>query len=219
MFTGIVEDIGVVRSIRAERGVNRIDVDTALDLSDTKLGDSIACNGVCLTITHNAAGPRGGARATFDVGPESQAVSTLGALSVGDHLHLERAVRLSDRLGGHLVQGHVDAIGTVCNRSMQGETLELEVDLPREALRLCINKGSIALDGVSLTINAVTARSVRVWLIPHTLEGTRLASLRVGDKLNVETDLIGKYVARLLDAPKEGITMDFLAKHGFGSGS
>ena len=216
MFTGIVEDIGKVEQIRLVGDVYELQVTTSLDLADTQLGDSIAVNGVCLTVTSlQISQPT---RVTFDVGPETLRVTSLSNLARGHHVHLERALRLSDRLGGHLVQGHVDGIGTLCERRSHAETLELRIRTSATVLALCIPKGSIAIDGVSLTINQLGADWLEVWLIPHTLEKTRLADLKVGDQVNLENDLIGKYVQRLLGGAKasgDAVTWDLLRKSGF----
>ena len=188
MFTGIVEDTG-----RVVVGGARLVVQTALDLADTKLGDSIAVDGCCLTVVALE-----GANVSFDLGPETLAVTTLGALAAGSRVHLERAVRLQDRLGGHLVQGHVDAVGTVESAVKSGDALLVRVKAPREITRLTIHKGSIAVDGVSLTVNVVDDDGFEVGLIPHTLEVTKLGALVAGARVNLEADLVGKYIAKLV---------------------
>lgn len=215
MFTGIVEDTGTVRALQREAEVVRLVVETVLDLKDTKLGDSIAVDGVCLTVT--ALQPGSPTRVSFDVGPESLRVTSLCRAKVGARVHLERALRLSDRLGGHLVQGHVDGVGRLRKREQAGDTLKLDLEAPAEILALCIPKGSLCIDGVSLTINDVTADGLSVWLIPHTLERTHLGERQVGDPLNLENDVIGKYVARLLSHGRTagGVTWDLLARSGF----
>jgi riboflavin synthase len=196
MFTGIVEDTGTVAEmLHTGLGV-RLVVESALDWSDTKLGDSVSVSGVCLTVVKIA-----GARVSFDLGPETLAVTTLGELKGGARVHLERAVRLSDRLGGHLVSGHVDAIGAVTLAEMRGDSLFLRIHAPPEVMRLCIPKGSITVEGTSLTINAVDADAFEVCLVPHTLAVTRLGQLGIGDRVNLEADLIGKYIERLM-APR-----------------
>lgn len=215
MFTGIVEDTGTIRDLQQEGAVVRLVVETRLDLADTALGDSIAVNGVCLTVTAKAAG-----RVSFDVGPESLRVTSLARARPGAHVHLERAMRLGGRLGGHLVLGHVDGVGTLRGRREDGDTLQLDIAAPAEVLRLCIPKGSICLDGVSLTLNEVGSDGFSVWLIPHTLERTCLGERQTGDLLNLESDVIGKYVERLLGkgrAPEGGVTWDLLEKSGFTS--
>jgi riboflavin synthase len=214
MFTGIVEDRGTVISLSPQQDFVRLVIESSLDLSDTLLGDSIAVDGVCLTVVELEHSPT---RVSFDVGPESLQVTALSRLKPGVRVHLERAMALGGRLGGHLVQGHVDGVGTVQARTEHEGTLELRVELAPELLRLCIHKGSITLDGVSLTINALHDKAVDVWLIPHTLERTNLGERAVGDLINIENDLIGKYVERLLGPKPEGggVTWDLLAKSGF----
>lgn len=214
MFTGIVEDIGIIRALEHQGEVVHLRVETALSLEDTKLGDSIAVDGVCLTVT--ALAPGSPTVVSFDVGPESLRVTSLSRAKAGAKVHLERALRLSDRLGGHLVQGHVDGVGRLRKREQAGDTLKLDIEAPPEILRLCIPKGSICIDGVSLTINALTSDALSVWLIPHTLERTHLGERQVGEPLNLESDVIGKYVARLLGKGAEGgVTLDLLERAGF----
>ncbi len=220
MFTGLVEDKGTLLSAEPSAAGRRVVVRTALDLSDTKLGDSIAVDGVCLTVVAKGAGT-----VAFDVGPETMAVTTLATKAAGGSVHLERAVRLADRLGGHLVQGHVDGIGHVQSSQTQGDALFLRIAAPAAVLALCIPKGSIAVEGVSLTINALDDDAFEVCLIPHTLAQTHLGALRPGDPVNLENDLVGKYVQRLL-APRlggsagatGGVTWDGLRKAGFVDG-
>lgn len=214
MFTGIVEDKGTIRSLAPKGEVVRLQVATALDLRDTELGDSIAVDGVCLTVTALQHGSP--TLVSFDVGPESLRVTSLSRAKVGAKVHLERALRLSDRLGGHLVQGHVDGVGRLRKREQAGDTLKLDIEAPPEILRLCIPKGSICIDGVSLTINELSSDGLSVWLIPHTLERTHLGERRVGDPLNLENDVIGKYVERLLGRGREGgVTLELLERAGF----
>lgn len=197
MFTGIIEDTGNVTWFsQRDRGA-RLEVQCHLDLSDTRIGDSIAVNGCCLTAVALAR-DAGGWTVTFDLGPETLKVTSLGALVVGARVHLERALRLSDRLGGHLVAGHVDAIGHVSARHPIGDALLLRIAAPPSITRYCIHKGSITVDGVSLTINAVDEGGFEVGLVPHTLEKTHLGGLEPGAAVNLEADLVGKYVERLL---------------------
>jgi riboflavin synthase len=217
MFTGIVEDFGVVEQLSATSSGRRLWVHTALDLVDTKLGDSIAVDGVCLTVV--TLEPRGARFAVaFDVGPETLAVTAFGrTLAPGRRVHLERALRLSDRLGGHLVSGHVDGVGAVRHRRAQGNAMFLDFDAPRAVVDLCIVKGSIAIDGTSLTLNTVDDGGFGVCLVPHTLQKTHLSDLQPGDVVNLENDLIGKYVQRLVQrgtAPA-GVTWDLLQRSGF----
>jgi riboflavin synthase len=224
MFTGLVEDTGRVLRIAPQGAGRRLWVRSQLDLTDTRLGDSIAVNGVCLTVVElrGAAGAHDVAfDVAFDIGPESLAVTTLGALGPDHKVHLERAVRLADRLGGHLVAGHVDGIGRVATRRPDGDTLFVRVEAPKPVLDLCIHKGSIAIDGVSLTLNAVDDTGFEVWLIPHTLKGTHLGQLQPGSRVNLESDLIGKYVQKLLrggggGGGGDGVSWELLRKAGFG---
>jgi riboflavin synthase len=199
MFTGIVEATGTVESIaRAEpdRAAARLTVATALDLSGSKIGASIAVDGVCLTIVE-----RGGGRFSADLGPETLLLTTLGNLDPGTRVHLERPLRLGDELGGHLVAGHVDAVGTIVARRENGSALELEISVPGTVARALAPKGSIAVDGVSLTINALADLAggaiFAVTLIPHTLAATKLGDKPQGAGVNIESDLIAKHVERL----------------------
>lgn len=218
MFTGLVEDTATVKELRPTPSGQRLVVETGLDLSDVKLGDSIAVDGVCLTAVVVDVGA---GRVAFDVGPETLAVSAYAHnLKIGRRVHLERALRLSDRLGGHLVAGHVDGVGAVTARREQGDALFVRFSAPKAVLDLCIHKGSIAIDGVSLTLNVVDDDGFDVCLIPHTLTQTHLAALQPGDRVNLESDLVGKYVQRLLRRGAGGgdasaVTWDLLKKSGF----
>lgn len=158
-----------------------------MNLDDVNTGDSIAINGVCLTTleAHTL---------IFDLGPETLACSSLRNLESGKPVHLEKAMRLSDRLGGHLVQGHVDGVGKLVDRKPNGDSLELTFHTTPEIIRLCIPKGSITIDGVSLTINQIENQTFSVCIVPHTLQQTLLSTLKLGDPVNLENDLIGKYV-------------------------
>ncbi len=194
MFTGLVEDTGTVISVSPTPSGERVVVRTAIDVKDVKLRDSIAVDGVCLTVVDIGAGS-----VAFDVGPETLKVTAFrGVIKPNRRVHLERALRLADRLGGHLVAGHVDATGTVIARELQGDALFLAFAAPASIMELCVPKGSIAIDGVSLTLNGVNADSFDVCLIPHTLSHTHLGDLTIGDVVNLESDMIGKYVKRLL---------------------
>lgn len=194
MFTGIVEELGEVR-VAPDREPARLVVAAATTLADATIGASVAVNGVCLTVVaHDAT------TLTFDVAPETLARSTLGGLGVGDPVNLERPVRLSDRLGGHLVQGHVDGVGTVAARTPDGDgSVRVTVDAPPALLRHVVEKGSVTVDGVSLTVTDVDDTSFSVALIPHTLAVTTLGSRPPGATVNLETDVVAKYVDRLLE--------------------
>jgi len=194
MFTGIVEELGEVR-VAPTGSPARLVVAADATLPDATIGASIAVNGVCLTVV-----ARDDATVTFDVAPETLDRSTLGRLRVGDPVNLERPMRLTDRLGGHLVQGHVDGVGTVTARAPDGDgSVRLTVEAPPPLLRHVVEKGSVTVDGVSLTVTDVTDDSFGVALIPHTLAVTTLGSRPPGATVNLETDVVAKYVDRLLD--------------------
>jgi riboflavin synthase len=198
VFTGIVEGLGKVESLRAAPGgTRRLTVKTNLPVATLPLGASIAVNGACLTIVAR----RSGRPSTFqaDVGPETLACTTLGSLGPGARVHLEQALRLGDPMGGHMVSGHVDGTGVVESARRQGSTFALRVKAPEEVSPYLIKKGSIAIDGVSLTLNQIDGACFEVLLIPHTLEVTLLGELRPGSRVNLEADMIAKQVARLLE--------------------
>ena len=198
MFTGIVEGIGKVESLRVGAGdTRRLTVRTALEVGKLPLGASIAVNGACLTIVAR----RTGRPSTFqaDVGPETLACTTLGSLGPGMRVHLELALRLGDSLGGHMVSGHVDSTGRVESARKQAGTLALRVAAPDDVAPYLFKKGSIAIDGVSLTVNKVEGASFEALLIPHTLEVTLLGELRAGSRVNLEADMIAKQVARFVE--------------------
>ncbi|MEZ4402806.1 MAG: riboflavin synthase [Kofleriaceae bacterium] len=199
MFTGLIEDLGTVA--RADRRSDALVLTVrpaALPVAELGLGDSVAHDGVCLTVTAVGAD-------TYQVlaGAETLAKTTLGERRVGDRLHLERALALGARLGGHLVAGHVDGVGELVAREDRGANVVLRFRPPGELLRYVISKGSIAIDGVSLTVNTVDDDSFAVAIIPHTVTATHLAQRRPGARVNLEVDLIGKYVERLV-APLPG---------------
>ncbi|HEY6316264.1 MAG TPA: riboflavin synthase [Acidimicrobiia bacterium] len=194
MFTGIVEELGEVR-VAPTGTPARLVVAADATLPDATIGASIAVNGVCLTVV-----ARDDATVTFDVASETLDRSALGRLRVGDPVNLERPMRLTDRLGGHLVQGHVDGVGTVTARGPDGDgSVRLTVEAPPPLLRHVVEKGSVTVDGVSLTVTDVTDDSFGVALIPHTLAVTTLGSRPPGATVNLETDVVAKYVDRLLD--------------------
>ncbi|MFZ5591214.1 MAG: riboflavin synthase [Bacillota bacterium] len=217
MFTGLVEELGKVRSIAKGADSARLYIGASRVLEGTALGDSIAVNGVCLTVVD-----MGGDYFAADVMAETLARSNLGSLRPGQYVNLERALRLGDRLGGHLVSGHIDAVGTITALERRDIALLVTVSAPPGVLRYVIRKGSVAIDGISLTVVDVGQHSFQVSLIPHTAKVTTLGYKQVGDTVNLEADLIGKYVERLLTGPggeqntkPAGLTMDFLVKHGF----
>ncbi|KGI78573.1 riboflavin synthase [Oleiagrimonas soli] len=212
MFTGIIQAVGRVRGLERRGGDVRLSIDTgALDLSDVQLGDSIAVAGCCLTAV---ALDDGGFAA--DVSNESLSLTTLGRLKRGDPVNLEKALRLADRLGGHLVSGHVDGLGKVVSVTADARSQRWTFEVPKDLARYIAHKGSITIDGTSLTVNEVDDVRFGVNLIPHTVEHTTFAQRRVGDAVNLEVDVVARYVERLLGAGQGGgIDADFLNKHGF----
>ena len=209
MFTGIIEELGTVRKL----GPGSLELAARTVLEGTRLGDSIAVNGVCLTVT--ALSPAG---FTADVMPETFRRTGLGGLHPGSQVNLERAMAADGRFGGHIVTGHIDGTGTVRSLRREGNAVWITIAAAPELLAGIVEKGSIAIDGISLTVAAVTDRDFSVSIIPHTGAQTTLLDRRAGDTVNLETDILGKYVARLLgrETPRStGITMEFLAEHGF----
>ncbi|NJC88820.1 MAG: riboflavin synthase [Desulfuromonas sp.] len=213
MFTGLIEDLGTLVELRRGGDAATITIATALPMAELRLGESIAVNGACLTVT-----VFGDGRFTADVSPETLEKTTLTSLQRGSRVNLERALRLSDRLGGHLVTGHVDGQARIIERARQGNAWRFGFQCDPAMARQIVAKGSVAVDGISLTVNEVHDDRFAVMVIPHTLEQTNLAGHQVGGQMNIETDLIGKYVARLLGdsgSQPRGVTLDLLAKSGF----
>lgn len=217
MFTGIVEEVGVIRAVRRGRSSSVLSIGAALVLSDLKIGDSVAVNGVCLTATGKDEGGF-----TADVMHETLNRSTLGSLAAGSPVNLERAMAADGRFGGHIVSGHIDGTGTISLIRKDDNAVWYTVQAPSTLLRYVVEKGSITIDGISLTVASVDERGFSVSAIPHTAAVTILGRRKTGDTVNLETDIIGKYVEKLLrpraepePAPSGGITLDFLAKNGF----
>ena len=216
MFTGIVETVGTIAGIAAYGDAMRFRINTgSMDLSDVGIGDSIAVSGPCLTVT-----AANGMGFDADVSTETLARTTLGTLSVGDSVNLEKALRVSDRLGGHLVSGHIDGIGIVTARDVLDDYVRFVVEVPRELSRYLAYKGSVAMDGVSLTVNQARGTTFEIMTIPHTLERTTLGALAPRAAVNVEVDLIARYIERLLssgdDDPRSSeITREKLRQSGF----
>jgi riboflavin synthase len=214
MFTGIIEAIGTIGQVKKDGKVFVLTIEGPLDLSDTKIGDSIAVDGVCLTVV--ATGP-----GSFDVEatPETLGRSKLSGLKAGYRVNLERALRLGDRLGGHIVQGHVEGVGRVARVIRSAEGLIVEIAVPDAVGRYLVDKGSVAVDGTSLTVNSLVAEGFTVNIIGHTEKVTTLGLRRPGDHVNIETDIIGKYIERLLSTGKgtahEGVTFEKLAEEGY----
>ncbi len=218
MFTGIIEGIGILSSIKSAGKGKRITVTADFDLSQSKIGDSIAVNGACLTAVEIA-----GRRFSADVSPETLDKTTFARARIGDKMNLERAMRLSDRLDGHIVSGHIDGVGTIENKKTIGNALIVSFNAPESLSRYMIRKGSVAVDGISLTINECSEGKFEVSIIPHTAALTTIGFKNPGDMVNIETDMIGKYVERLLGGNSDfkkseisnGIDMQFLATTGF----
>ncbi len=214
MFTGLIEDLGTLRDIRTGADQARLTVTTGLPMAELSLGESIAVNGVCLTVTSFGDGAF-----SADVSPETMSCTTLGSLTRGAYVNLERALRLSDRLGGHLVTGHIDGQGRIVERRKDGNAWRFKFQTDAAVSSLLVAKGSVTIDGISLTVNEVSEDAFSLAIIPLTLSKTTLQERNVGDGVNIETDLIGKYVARFLQdgsvAKPQGVTMDLLAKNGF----
>ena len=216
MFSGIVEEMGVVKSFEPGLAGARLSILARTILKDLQLGESVSVSGACLTVSDV-----GETDFSVDVSVETVSVTTLGMSTAGAAVNLERALKLNDRMGGHLVTGHVDGTGILRERTQTGNTLLLTVEVPDPILRYCIPKGSITVDGVSLTINSVLENGVSVAIIPHTAKVTTLGIKQPGDAVNLESDLIGKYVERLLQhsgkLPEKSapvIDRDYLQKHG-----
>ncbi len=208
MFTGLIECTGSIIAIRS--GI--LEISSALPLNEIRAGDSVAVNGACLTITTIR-----NKTLSFDISPETVMRTTFGIMQPGSKVNLERAMRLGGRLDGHLVTGHIDCIGQLETLLQKDNAILLQFSIPKEQARMLVEKGSVAVDGISLTINSVTDNGFSVSIIPHTLSRTTLSEIVTGKKVNIETDIIGKYIARLT-APESvtgGLTMNKLMQNGF----
>lgn len=218
MFTGIIETLGTIAAMEPLGGDLRLKVRApGMDLADTQRGDSIAVNGVCLTVTALAAD-----QFAADVSRESLSVTTLGDLGVGDRLNLERALTLSTRLGGHLVSGHVDGVGEVLSMRQEARSTRVRIRAPDGLARYIAAKGSITIDGTSLTVNGVDGAIFDVNIIPHTWDLTRFSVYKVGTRVNLEVDLVARYLERLLLGDRAaqseasgGLSEPWLAEQGF----
>lgn len=215
MFTGIVEEVGMIRKVTRGACSSVLSIGASVVLSDLSIGDSVAVNGVCLTATS-----RDNGGFTADVMHETLNRSSLGSLVPGSRVNLERAMAADGRFGGHIVSGHIDGVGHLTAICPDGNALWYTVQTPPALMRYIVEKGSITIDGISLTVATVEADRFSVSLIPHTARSTILGDKRPGDAVNLETDMIGKYVEKLLRPAEEaaqpsGITLDFLTQHGF----
>ena len=209
MFTGIVESIGTVKRITRKGADARLFIDTSMNLDDVKIGDSIAINGACLTVTEKTGG-------TFsaDVSAETLTRTNIQSLKSGEKVNLEKSLRMNSFLGGHLVLGHVDGMGKIQEKVTRAGSLQFCVEIDKDLIRYVVEKGSIAVDGISLTVNRCEKNRFYVNIVPHTARNTTLEFKKVADLVNIETDIIAKYIEKFLQ-PGKGIERDFLAEHGF----
>ncbi len=217
MFTGIVEEIGRIEAVQKGSQSSILKIAAQRVLEGSQVGDSIACNGVCLTITNMSEKSY-----ECDVMAETLRRSNLGSLKPGDPVNLERALAVGSRLGGHIVSGHIDGRGSIVSMEREDNAVWVTIRAEKEILRYIIEKGSIAIDGISLTVAYVDDKVFKISMIPHTGEATTLLSKKAGDSVNLENDLIGKYVEKLLftkseekKEEKDELTMDLLAEYGF----
>ena len=220
MFTGIIEGFGAISAIRSAGQGRRLKIEADFDLHQTKIGDSLCVSGACLTAVKID-----GRHFEVDISPETLQITTFGQAKVGQRVNIERALRLSDRIDGHLVSGHIDGVGIIRQRETLGNAIIVTIDVPESLARYMINKGSIAVDGISLTINTCNAGSFCVSIIPHTAKLTTIDFKNKGDPVNIETDMLGKYVERFMNArpgrnnaqaeKPSGIDKEYLLKTGF----
>lgn len=216
MFTGIIEDKGKVSRVEYGGQKKRIAIGLPPHLTEVQVGDSININGACLTVVQ-----RKEREIEVDLSQETLQKTVLGELKEGDLVNLERALRLTDRLGGHIVTGHVDGIGVIVRKDKERDFVRLRIKIPGSVSKYVVEKGSIAVDGVSLTVNECRAGEIEMTLIPYTLEKTTLMDKRVEDRVNIEADILGKYVEKLLgrgDERSGKVDLSFLKEHGFTKG-
>lgn len=210
MFTGIIEEMGTVRRLNQSPNRCELELSASKVLEGTQIGDSIAVNGVCLTVIR-----LGEEHFTADVMPETLRRSNLGQLKPGSKVNLERAMAANGRFGGHIVAGHIDGTGKILAMQPEGNAVLVTISATPELLRYVVEKGSIAIDGISLTVAKVSHTDFTVSLIPHTGEETTLLKHRAGEIVNLETDIIGKYVEKLMQPKSNGVTMELLQQNGF----
>jgi riboflavin synthase len=211
MFTGIIEDIGTLISINKMGGRWELSVKTSIPPHDIKEGDSISIDGVCLTVTRIAKG-----MFYVDASLETLNLTTLKEKKAGSRVNIERAIKSDGRFGGHIVMGHVDGIGTIVDIKKSGDSARLEIKIPADISKHIVKKGSVAIDGISLTVNEQSDNTFTVNIIPYTLSKTTLSKKNLRDKVNIETDIIGKYIESfILKSKDKGIDFDFLYKHGY----
>jgi len=209
VFTGIIQGLGTVRRMTKKGEDALLLIEASMGLEDVKTGDSVAVNGACLTVT-----ARSERDFTADVSAETLARTNLGTVRVGDRVNLEKALRMSDFLSGHIVLGHVDGLGSVREKTVKSQSLIFGVEIEEGWSRYVVEKGSVTMDGISLTVNRCEKNRFYVNVIPHTAQVTTLGSRKVGDKVNIETDILGKYVEKFLN-PRSGMDLNFLKNHGF----
>jgi len=209
VFTGIIQGMGAVRRITKKGDDAQLLIDAPLELEDVKIGDSVAVNGACLTVT-----AKSGHDFTADVSAETLKRTNLRALKTGDRVNLEKALRMSDFLSGHIVLGHVDGMGTIREKNIKSQSIIFGVEIEEGLSRYVVEKGSITIDGISLTVNSYEKNRFYVNVIPHTAQATTLGIRKVGDGVNIETDILGKYVEKFLN-PRKGMDLNFLKDHGF----
>ena len=209
MFTGIIQGMGAVRRMTKKGEDGQLLIDAPLELKDVKIGDSVAVNGACLTVT-----AKSDHDFTADVSAETLARTNLRVLKAGDRVNLEKALRMSDFLSGHIVLGHVDGMGTIREKNIKSQSIIFGVEIEEGLSRYVVEKGSITIDGISLTVNSYDKNRFYVNVIPHTAQVTTLGIRKVGDGVNIETDILGKYVEKFLN-PRKGMDLNFLKDHGF----
>jgi len=213
MFTGIIEDKGKVIRVEYRGQAKRLTLEMPRDLTEIQLGDSIIINGVCLTVVEQK-----GQAIGVDLSPETLQRTTLAEMKEGEEVNLERALKLSDRLGGHIVTGHIDGIGVITDKRKEKDFLSLRIRIPQSVSRYVVQKGSIAIDGISLTVNECQGEEIQITLIPYTIKKTTLVDKKVGDRVNIEADILGKYVEKMVNQrskKSEGVDLSFLKEHGF----
>ncbi len=209
MFTGIIEEMGIVSRVTKKGEDVLLEIDTLMSLGDVKIGDSISVSGACLTVTNKT-----GNSFAVDVSAETLSKTTLKKLKKGDRTNLEKSLSMNGLLGGHIVLGHVDCVGKICEKSVKSNSLIFGVEIDSVFNKYLVEKGSVTVDGISLTVNRCERNRFYVNIVPHTARVTTLGFKMIGDQVNIETDILGKYVEKLLHR-NEGIDMTFLVEHGF----